>query len=169
MTLMETAQLLGNLGEFVGAIAVVVTLGYLATQVRHSRVATEANTKQLQSGSLQNMTERLHNRLLFLAADPVAADLTFRMSRDPDSLSEMEQFQAVMLIAANVTDLEEAYRQVGLGTLPEAALNSRVTQFKQTLQSPFVAGAWESLRKFPDPEFQRWADSEFADQSADQA
>jgi hypothetical protein len=30
------AQLLGNYGEFVGAIAVVATLGYLATQVRHS-------------------------------------------------------------------------------------------------------------------------------------
>jgi len=41
------AQLLGNYGEFVGAIAVVVTLGYLAVQVRHSREATEANTKSV--------------------------------------------------------------------------------------------------------------------------
>ena len=36
MTLMETAQLLGNFGEFVGAIAVVATLVYLIVQVRHS-------------------------------------------------------------------------------------------------------------------------------------
>ena len=36
MTLMETAQLLGNFGEFVGAIAVVATLMYLAVQVRQS-------------------------------------------------------------------------------------------------------------------------------------
>ena len=46
MSLMETSQLLGNLGEFVGAIAVVVTLVYLAVQVRHSREATETNTSQ---------------------------------------------------------------------------------------------------------------------------
>ena len=34
MDLMSISQLLGNFGEFVGAIAVVVTLAYLAVQVR---------------------------------------------------------------------------------------------------------------------------------------
>ena len=47
MDLASTAQLLGNLGEFIGAIAVVATLFYLALQVRHSRAATEANTASL--------------------------------------------------------------------------------------------------------------------------
>jgi hypothetical protein len=43
MTLMETAQLLGNVGEFVGSIAVVATLAYLAIQVRDAgRAATFA-------------------------------------------------------------------------------------------------------------------------------
>ncbi len=37
MTLMETAQLLGNFGEFIGALGVVITLFYLAVQVRHSK------------------------------------------------------------------------------------------------------------------------------------
>ena len=41
------AQLLGNYGEFVGAIAVVATLFYLALQVRHSRESVEANTQSL--------------------------------------------------------------------------------------------------------------------------
>ncbi len=41
MDLMSIAQLLGNFGEFVGAIAVVVTLVYLAVQVKQSKVATE--------------------------------------------------------------------------------------------------------------------------------
>lgn len=42
------AQILANYGEFIGAIAVVVTLFYLATQVRHSKDATEANTRSLE-------------------------------------------------------------------------------------------------------------------------
>lgn len=42
MTIME----LGALGEFVGAIAVVVTLFYLAVQIRASRKATEVSTSQ---------------------------------------------------------------------------------------------------------------------------
>lgn len=47
MALTETAQLLGNVGEFVSALAVVATLFYLAVQVRHGRAATEANTRSL--------------------------------------------------------------------------------------------------------------------------
>jgi hypothetical protein len=43
----EFAQLLGNYGEFVGAIAVVATLFYLAVQVRHNKAATEANTRAM--------------------------------------------------------------------------------------------------------------------------
>jgi hypothetical protein len=39
----ETIHVLGSLGEFVGAIAVVVTLVYLAIQVRHGSVLLEAN------------------------------------------------------------------------------------------------------------------------------
>ena len=34
MNRMDTAQLLGNFGEFVGAIAVVVTLIYLVNQLK---------------------------------------------------------------------------------------------------------------------------------------
>ncbi len=38
MDLMDTAQLLGNFGEFVGAIAVVVTLVYLSVQIRQNMI-----------------------------------------------------------------------------------------------------------------------------------
>ncbi len=43
----ETIQMLGSLGEFVGAIAVVATLVYLAIQVRRSKEAMDANTQSL--------------------------------------------------------------------------------------------------------------------------
>ena len=43
MDLMSTAQLLGNFGEFFGAIAVVVTLAYLATQIRHGNELARRN------------------------------------------------------------------------------------------------------------------------------
>jgi hypothetical protein len=40
------AQLLGNYGEFVGAIAVVVTLAYLAVQLRQNTSALRSSTWQ---------------------------------------------------------------------------------------------------------------------------
>ena len=48
MDLQATAQLLGNLGEFVAAIAVVVTLIYVAAQVKHGKAALDANTQSME-------------------------------------------------------------------------------------------------------------------------
>lgn len=48
MELFAMAQLLGDIGEFVAAIAVVATLFYVAVQVRHSKDATNANTRSLE-------------------------------------------------------------------------------------------------------------------------
>jgi len=40
------AQMLGNYGEFVGAIGVVVTLGYLSLQIRQNTKAARAQSRQ---------------------------------------------------------------------------------------------------------------------------
>ena len=58
MTIMEMAQLLGNLGEFFGSIAVVATLVYLAIQIRHSSRQTETQIEQSQSPQVQNLHGR---------------------------------------------------------------------------------------------------------------
>ena len=67
------AQLLGNYGEFIGAIVVVVTLFYLAMQVQVSRRATEANTASLVeskklalANAYQARAEMLSNQLIHL-------------------------------------------------------------------------------------------------------
>ncbi len=49
MTGMDIAELLGNLGDFFGAIAVFGTIIYLAVQVRYSKHAVEANTRALEN------------------------------------------------------------------------------------------------------------------------
>ena len=46
MELQATAEILGNFGEFVAAIAVVVTLGYLAVQIRQSNIASQTSAIQ---------------------------------------------------------------------------------------------------------------------------
>ena len=45
MGFFELAEVLGNVGEFLGSVAVLVTLVYLAVQVRHSRTLLEENRK----------------------------------------------------------------------------------------------------------------------------
>ena len=61
MTLMDTAQLLGNFGEFFGAVAVVVTLGYLAVQIR-------LNTRMLRANIYTNWVDSRGRALEMMAA-----------------------------------------------------------------------------------------------------
>ena len=46
MTFVETAQMLGNFGEFVGAIAVVLTLVYLTAEIRRSTLVARSSVRQ---------------------------------------------------------------------------------------------------------------------------
>jgi hypothetical protein len=70
----EFAQLLGNYGEFVGSVGVVVTLGYLAVQIRQNtrsnRVAAEAESlKQLTNWVGRFSTDQNAQRVWDLNAD----------------------------------------------------------------------------------------------------
>ena len=93
MTIME----LGALGEFVGAIAVVVTLAYLAIQIRQNTHAMEegkrlalAQTYQMRANELQEMLVR--------AAEsehigPIITKLT--AAGYPEDVSSLEQLSAL--------------------------------------------------------------------------
>ena len=62
MTVIELSQILGNFGEFFGAIAVVGTLIFLAIQVRQSKEATEANTRSMDESRRLAMTQTYQAR-----------------------------------------------------------------------------------------------------------
>jgi len=53
------AQLLGNYGEFVGSVGVVVTLFYLAVQIRSNTRVTKANASYQATHSWGEVTQRL--------------------------------------------------------------------------------------------------------------
>ena len=55
MDLMSAAQLLGNLGEFLGSIAILVTLIYLAIQVKQARGESRSSLLQHRSDAARQL------------------------------------------------------------------------------------------------------------------
>ena len=125
------AQLLGNYGEFIGAIAVVVTLFYLAVQVRQSKQATEANTRSMDESRKVSLAhayqERAATRLrlpLGMAESDYMAPIEARLRESGwpenlDALNELEYVERLRyenwLWAAIVRlDTGFYYRQLGL-------------------------------------------------------
>ena len=73
------AQLLGNYGEFVGAIAVVITLAYLAAQIRQNTLAMEKNAER----EVLNDAARWRENVI---RQPEVAELYLKGLSEPESL-----------------------------------------------------------------------------------
>jgi hypothetical protein len=68
MDLVTTAQLLGNFGEFFGAIAVVVTLIYLAGQLRQNTSALRSSTYESWNQATSSWAEYAATHATVIAA-----------------------------------------------------------------------------------------------------
>jgi len=89
MDLQATAQLLGNFGEFAGAIAVVVTLGYLAVQVRQNTKSMDRSTRTERAKASY---DHLNNYVYLNSQAIEHAELYLKALRAED-LTESEAFR----------------------------------------------------------------------------
>ncbi len=92
---------LGSVGEFVSSIAVVLSLVYLAFQIRQ-------NSKETRMASRQSMLEASRDMILQVAKED-NADLTVRFQSDPNSLSETERFRFMLICTARLRNIENAF------------------------------------------------------------
>ena len=109
MTLMETAQLLGNFGEFIGAIAVVATLFYLAVQVRESKQATEANTKAIAGSSTREVLLQHADWHLELARDPQLKRIVLKSCQPEMEEYSGEEWWEFTTYVVSVFQIAQAY------------------------------------------------------------
>ncbi len=129
-----TLQDLGNVGEFVAAIGVVVSLIYLAFQIRQNTGSIRASTEMTAMTAWNQVNAQLSG-----SAD--LAELLSRGSLDLESLDrgERTRFHSVMMSLFNI--LETFYRQYHAGALEADVWNGWEEFLRQTLRDPGVR-AW---------------------------
>jgi hypothetical protein len=105
-----TLETLAQIGEFVSAVAVVVSLAYLAYQVRQ-------NTQSLRSENYA----RAHDRVAAVQArlgDPAHARVFGRAVWDPSTLTAAERIQFAWALYEMFGAFEFMYHQSQAGALP---------------------------------------------------
>ncbi len=128
---------LGNIGDFIGGIAVVVTLVYLAVQVRQ-------NTRAVDTASRQEIVAgfRSHNRLYL---EPGASNaFTAGMRRYPDLPQEQ-----LNLYTAIQTDhalfFQGAFALHEAGTLEDETYEAYLAYFCASIATPGGARWWSEI------------------------
>jgi hypothetical protein len=148
------AQLLGNYGEFLGAIAVVVTLVYLAAQIRQ-------NTKSAQAASRDSISRSTIDILLANSSDPETAKFFFTGLMNPDALATADlAFRFDMMIYAVFESYEAAFAQWNRGVLSDADWQKWSRIIANYMKAPGVQKAWSSrgLKDALTPAFQDYVE-----------
>ena len=97
---------LGNIGEFVAAVAVVVSLVYLAIQIRQNTHQITENVRSLQVAAFQSIQQSGHQ-----VRGQVLAEATSCLKglREPESLISEERLKFNMVMMGVVLNLREVF------------------------------------------------------------
>ena len=148
MSFMDTAQLLGNLGEFVGAIVIVATLIYLATQVRQ-------NTNALHAQSRQSLLSAGQAELFAMMENP---DIPLALKKTTP-LTPEEQIRMTWWFAAAMRTREFAWLQYQNGVIDEVQWHTESLAIQNVLASHNGRTWWDSVgRKIFSAEFVSFVD-----------
>ena len=140
------AQLLGNYGEFVGAIAVVVTLFYLAVQVRQNSTIVRATARTQTNQTLSEFTR-------FVASDADLLRIFHTSATEFEALSPDERRQHVYLLRYMFMSSEFLFEQHTDGLVTEAAWQRELRALCNALTRPHIAAWWELRKMAFDPRF----------------
>jgi hypothetical protein len=127
MDLVTTAQLLGNFGEFFGAIAVVVTLIYLAGQLRQNTSALRSSTYESWNQATSSWAEYAATHATVIAA--------IEEKSDWDTLSNEERLVYSGFVMKTFYTIEAAYLHHRAGAMDDDVFDARIAGYKAYLDS----------------------------------
>jgi hypothetical protein len=126
---------LGNLGDFIGGLAVIVTLLYLASQIRQN---TNSVLGSVESEDARGSSDFLQS----LAENPGLARIWRLGHADPTTLTKDEGTQFVMLMGASFYRLAGSFELYKRGLLSAESWEPYERLISRYLLSPAVLEWW---------------------------
>jgi hypothetical protein len=148
-----TIQELGALGEFIGAIGVVITLGYLAYQIRQNTVQLKQNavTAKAAAVNASNMGLRETRRSIYTSTE--MTEIFLRGNENPEGLDEVQILKYRLLIQ-NVTEaMLDIYTQTWITEFsPETWTTQGITAVERVMGTRGGEWFWANYaHNYPSP------------------
>ena len=144
---------LGAIGEVVGAIGVIATLGYLAVQIRQ-------NTGSIRASSFQEAVRDMAAASDVLASNADLARIWRTGQRDFDALNPEERQRFAAYALGLFRRLENVFYQTEHGVLDSAFWNGTLNTARTMLSQPGFAAWWARAHDLFSPAFCEYVDRE---------
>lgn len=152
-------EAIGAGAELLGAIGVIGSLFYLASQIRR-------NSESVEAATALSISEATQQRLLVPAQSPeLAAALTRAFNRE--ALSETEQAQVGFFTRASLRGIENAFVQHQRGMISREVFCAYLALLETNLRLGVVSSWWANERKTFEPEYRRLVDQLLENRDAD--
>lgn len=138
-------------GEFIGGIAVVVSLIYLASQIRQ-------NSKLLRASTASASVSGVNDQSSLIVQDPEVARIFWDGLEDRSSLSESDRRRFDALIGMQLSALNQEYQFAADGVIGSTVWSSRTRGYRRVLQQPGMRQWWNEWRDVYGDEFGEFVD-----------
>ena len=144
-------EAVGAVGELIGAVTVVITLLYLAIQIRQ-------NSQAVKNSAAQALLSELNDSLRVASSEPTTARAVILGQTLFEELSEEGRAQFITWIFAWMRTIEQAYFQYVQGSIEEEIWEGQMAHLRQLIHAPAVKEWWSRRRFFFSQRFQNYVD-----------
>jgi hypothetical protein len=144
---------LANLGQIIGAVAVVISLFYVASQIRQ-------NTNAVRSATAQTVHEHFANWYRLVAADGELARIVANGLRDYGSLSEQERVRFVAAFMSFLSYSQNAFLKWREGLLASPLWLGWELVIMNLVCAPGGKAFWKDRAYMFGDEFRRYIEDE---------
>lgn len=142
-------QALSDTIQMISALGVIASMLYLAIQIKQ-------NTTSARSTTQQQLTERIHSRLLLVATNKELASL-IAADWKASTFTDVETVQISYWLSAIITDIKGIHAQYKLGLVSKSALHGRITVIKHgVFKTDIAVSVWNNIKGESEPEFIAW-------------
>jgi hypothetical protein len=152
-------QDLGAIGDFVGGVAVVVSLIYVGFQIRQNSRHIEQNSRQIQASSYHATNDAFYRWFSVLAEDAELAAL-WRRALAGEPLKDDEITRVHSLLAMIFLAFENFFEQYRLGAVTRKTLEVSRPDLLDLLSRPVAQAWWQRYApRILTPEFRATVDA----------
>jgi hypothetical protein len=144
---------LGNIGDFIGGITVVVTLLYLAYQVRQ-------NTKSTHSASYQAIVSTMTMFSRELAYENERSEIFRKGMMQPDELTISERTRFYLLMTSYFRNFENIHFQYSSKAIPDDVWDGWAYRIASSLKTPGCSLWWQQDQRVYSGRFRKYINEE---------
>ena len=148
---LSVLEALGNIGDFLGGIGVLITLLYLANQIKN-------NSKSVSNAAAESVLQSMTATLQTASSNPQIARVMSLGQLDIDQLTDDEKAQFAFWLYGWFRVLERAYAHFRQGYVDPGEWEGHTLQLTSVMASSAVQQWWEARRVFFGPDFAAFID-----------